>query len=372
MNRPPHALVVDDDQGIIEDVRERLHSIGHVAVSVSCMDDARSSLEVKHDFDYVLLDLEIPTRFGRPSMIQHGLNLLSFLYRTQPDLPVVVMTGHGHGSSDLPATTMRHGRPVDYLRKPFAGPGDSHQTLEAAAKAAHEQRLINLRGPVELLPPLQPFAGSPRELVMEEDRITLCGVEVWCDRAVCDLRAALEMLATKTKHGAWPRIRGTAINKDLGRETSNPISKPIQRFRDACTARMREILQLSCGKYDVIADAKGGGYHLADHITVVMRGAGESDAATAPLSTADPTLNPYQEWILAQLDAGEALRQRDIVAHFARDHGALVRRDESTIKRYLSELRERGLIETGADRVIRRTADTTMSHSEPTPTKDTP
>lgn len=357
--KQPRVLVVDDDQDILDDVQERLRAINHVAITVACLDDARAKLEQAHDFSYVLLDLEIPTRYGKPPMTQQGLNLLHFINQTQPNLPVVVMTAHGHDSSDLPAEVMRHGRAFDYLRKPFARPGDKHRTLEAAAKAAHEHRQQILLGPVEPAKPLARFAAEPRELVLEDERITLCGVEVWNDRAQGDLRAALAMLAVKTRSGAWPRVRGTTINDKLGREVSNPISKPIQRFRDACTDRMRELKHLDCGKFDVIADCKGGGYHLADHILVTIPGSAQPQPVPAPAAPQahpvdEPVLNPYQEWVLAQLDAGIALRQRDVIEHFSRDRSNLVRRDESSIKRYLKEMRDRGMIVTGADKTFRR------------------
>ena len=351
--KQPCALVIDDDQDILDDVQERLRGINHVSIPVTCLDEARAKLEEKHDFAYVLLDLEIPTRYGKPPMTQQGLNLLHFLQQTQPSLPVVVMTAHGHDSSDLPAEVMRHGRTFDYLRKPFPKPGDKHRTLEAAAKAAYEFRLQILQGPVEPTVPLEPFAAAPRELCIEDERITLCGVEVWNDRAQGDLRAALLILATKTKNGAWPRVRGISINKTLGREVSNPISKPIQRFRDACTDRLRELKHLECGKFDVIADSKGGGYHLADHI--ILAGTGSAQAAPGEPQAQpvrEPAMNPYQEWVLAQLDAGVPLRQKDVIEHFARDHGSLVRRDESTIKRYLKELRDRKAIVTGTDKTF--------------------
>ncbi len=151
----------------------------------------------------------------------------------------------------------------------------------------------------------------------------------------------------------------SGVDKRLGREISNPISKPIQRFRDACTDRMRELKHLACGKFDVIADSKGGGYHLADHLGVVIAGSGLAEPVRA---TSEPqaqpagelTLNPYQAWVLAQLDAGQSLRQKDVIEHFARDRGDLVRRDGSSIKRYLKELRDRKMILSGEDRTFRR------------------
>jgi CheY-like chemotaxis protein len=356
--KQPCALVVDDDQDILEDVQERLRAMGHQCVTAACLDDARSHLEKEHAFSYVLLDLEIPTRYGKPPMTQQGINLLSHIKQGQPTLPVIVMTAHGHDASDLPAEVMRHGGASDYIRKPFPQPGDKHRTLEAAVRAAHDQRIRALAAPVEPTKPLDPFAAAQRELVIEEERITLCGVEVWCDRAQPDLRDALLHLTKRTRNG-WPRIRGTTLNETLGREISNPISKPIQRFRDACTERMREMKSLACGKFDVIADSKGGGYHLADHITVHQPGLSTTepvDPPTEPQAQPDfePALNPYQAWVLAQIDAGRSLRQKDVIEWFFRDRNDLPRRDESSIKRYLKQMREQGLIGTRADKTFRR------------------
>lgn len=164
-------------------------------------------------------------------------------------------------------------------------------------------------------------------------------------------------IATKTCHG-WSRVRGTRLNEVLGRETSNPISKPIQRFRDACTERMREFKHMDCGKFDVIADAKGGGYHLAAAIIVIRPGSAGLEPVGEPTTlqaqpAGEPALSPYQAWVLAQLVAGESLRQKDVVEHFARDRGDLDRRDGSSIKRYLKEMRERKLIVTGIDRTFK-------------------
>lgn len=355
----PCALVVDDDRDILDDVQERLDAIGHASIAVSCMDDARGHLGQDHRLDYVLLDLEIPTRYGRPPLVQHGLNLLGQVNQLDVKLPVVVMTAHGHDASDIPAEVMRHGRAFDYIRKPFPRPGDKHRTLEAAVRAAFDQRLHALAGDPVPVAPLSAFSGTPRSLVIEEERITLCGVEVWRDCAQDDLRQALLKLAQRTPNG-WIRARGTALHQELGRDPSNPISKPIQRFRDACTERMRACLSLDCGKFDVIGQPKGGGYHFTETIQVTAPGLADVpvDAPDArPRATpSEPGLNPYQTWVLARLGAGEILRQKDVIGHFSRDHGELPRRDASSIKRYLRELRGNGLITTGKDKALRRPA----------------
>jgi DNA-binding response OmpR family regulator len=54
-----HALVVDDSSDILEDVADRLESLGHTCDRVSCQNDAREHLE-QNSYSYVLLDMEIP------------------------------------------------------------------------------------------------------------------------------------------------------------------------------------------------------------------------------------------------------------------------------------------------------------------------
>jgi len=41
-----HALVVDDNPGILDDVKDRLESMGHTCDCVSCQEKARILLEV--------------------------------------------------------------------------------------------------------------------------------------------------------------------------------------------------------------------------------------------------------------------------------------------------------------------------------------
>jgi FixJ family two-component response regulator len=345
---------VDDDRDILEDVQERLGAIGHSCVTASCFDDAHGHLKRDHCLDYVLLDLEIPTRYGRRPLVQHGLNLLGKVNAVDTELPVVVMTAHGHDSSDIAAEVMRHGRAFDYIRKPFPRPGDKHRTLESAARAAFDHRVIALQGDAKPAQILTPFVDTPRELIIEDERVTLCGVEVWRDNAQPDIRDVLILLASRNKHG-WIRIRGPKLHEELGRDASNPISKPIQRFRDTCAERMSTCMGLECTKFDVIGQTKGGGYHFTEFIQVVGPGSDrQAHREMVNEPAGEPGFNPYQQWVLQQIDAGVHIRQKDVVERFSRDRDGLPNRDRSSITRYLKELRDKGVITTGADKVFRR------------------
>ena len=129
-----HALVVDDSPDVLEDVKDRLESIGHTCDCVTCLQHAREHL-AKSSYTYVLLDLEIPVRYGRPSRIANGQNLLREVrtLKGYADIPIIVMTSHGHDSPDLAVEVLRCDGATDFVKKTFA---DSGHTLEKAIQDA--------------------------------------------------------------------------------------------------------------------------------------------------------------------------------------------------------------------------------------------
>jgi hypothetical protein len=177
--------------------------------------------------------------------------------------------------------------------------------------------------------------------------VTLCGVQVWTDRAYPEMGQVLRWLAERTPHG-YVRLRGTELCRRLDRDASNPLGQPVKRFRETCREKMATCLHLDCGLYDVIGPTQGGGYHLTDAIEARILEA-ETEAAIPPGSdpapllpgSQGPALNPRQRWILDQIDLGSELRQKTLIEHFRREV------NPSTVKRDLKELRDRKLILTG-------------------------
>ena len=60
----PKALVVEDDHRIIESIEDTLFSIGHEHDWATNQQDARRLLK-EGEYDYVLLDLQIPAKPNR-------------------------------------------------------------------------------------------------------------------------------------------------------------------------------------------------------------------------------------------------------------------------------------------------------------------
>lgn len=199
------------------------------------------------------------------------------------------------------------------------------------------------------------FRAETREMIIYEDRVTLCGAEVWRDCGQTDLRDALAYLSEK-KRGAYVRIKGTRLSEEiLGRNASNHIGKPLSCLCSRITEVMEE-QGLDCGREDVIRNFAGG-YHFRDWIVVRLAGDWATALGIEPESPATETgepsdtpaepglqaLNERQRWLLDQVRGGERLKLADVLEQFRKQC------NRSTINRDVKDLRDRGLMKTGPD-----------------------
>ena len=340
----PRALVIDDSAAIIREVEDILESLDHTCDSAGDQDSARKLLAADK-YAYVLLDLEIPVKPGKLSRIQNGVNLLVQI-RTTPgmeNVPVIVMTGHGHDSPDIAVDVLKKGA-VDYVKKPF-----DKDKLDRAIQEALARDGAAVSGPRAKTKPqkLTPFKDGRREMVIGEDSVKICGIELWRATYQPDMRKILIRLSQR-EGGGYVRVSGSKLMKELNRCESNPVGRPIKTFCDNASERLADGRGLECGRYDIIAKG-GGGYHFTDWMDVRIAGQPvpqTTDAApSAKPAKADggSVLNDRQKWILEQIDKGVHISQKDAIAHFRREKNA------STIKRDLKELRDGGQIETHPD-----------------------
>lgn len=340
----PRALIVDDEPAIIQTVGDIVRSLDHLADTASDLESAKARLAAC-SYDYIILDMKIPVSSDRKlGRRENGRNLIQIL-RANPltvNLPIIVVTGEDSGESDFIISVMQVGgmAATRYIQKPIDG-----DKLDRAI----QELLARRPGSAGVPPDLRPFAGDePRLLEIWPNRVTLCGVQVWNDCAYPEMGQVLRWLAARNAHG-YVRLPGRELCQRLERTASNPIGQPIKRFRDTCTERMATHLHLECGRYDVIGDPKGGGYHFTSVLDVrIMDASGSTDPSSALVPAGkdaanggSPELNRRQCWILDQIDQGAELRQKALIDHFRRDVNA------STIKRDLKDLRDRGLILTG-------------------------
>ncbi len=100
-------LIVDDEEIVRDALSEWLSNLGYQTTAV---DDGFKAIEQVEldDWDVALVDLKMP-KMG-------GIELLRRLREIKPDLPVIIITGHG--SVDSAVMAMKEGA-ADYVMKPF-------------------------------------------------------------------------------------------------------------------------------------------------------------------------------------------------------------------------------------------------------------
>lgn len=339
-----HALVIDDDPAIIEDLKERLESLGHTCDTVNCQTKARELLQTKA-YAYVLLDLEIPVRYGRPARIPNGQNLLEEIRQMKglENLPVIVMTAHGLDGPDLAVEVMRDGHATDFVRKPFPSKGE---TLEKRIKDALARTGRTRPGgakhskaaPKGTEP--QPFEAGV--LTFHETHVELEDIKICGDAESGRIRKILDELRHKDSRGRPIAYGGAALAKKVGCDYrgQNGIAEAVRDFRAKTAKLMLGEVNVVLEKNDVI-QSKGQGYRLSGKITVQEGHDPKRDrdhAAGDPINDPDgDPLNERQEWVLTQLKGGKQLQIDHLAKQFPRS--------KTTTKRDLTDLRRRGLIE---------------------------
>ena len=107
-------LVVDDERNIAELIRMRLETADYEVVSAH---DEKEAIEAAKDQtpDLSVVDLHLAT--GEPIQWD-GISLMEKLHLIIPDMPVIILTGHGTIESAVEA--MKRGA-YSYVTKPFEG-----------------------------------------------------------------------------------------------------------------------------------------------------------------------------------------------------------------------------------------------------------
>ncbi len=101
-------LIVDDEPGVRSALGEILSDEGYALGSVGTAAEARAALQ-REGWDLLLLDLVLPD--------EDGLLFLEELRQSQPEIPVIVISGQGNVGSAVRATRLGA---YDFLEKPLA------------------------------------------------------------------------------------------------------------------------------------------------------------------------------------------------------------------------------------------------------------
>jgi two-component system C4-dicarboxylate transport response regulator DctD len=120
------AILVEDEHSVRLATMQTLELDGF---RVQAFEDAEQALSaIRPGFPGVVItDVRLPGR--------SGLELLAGLTAAEPDLPVIVMTGHG--DVDMAVEAMRAGA-YDFIEKPFA----AERLMESVRRAQEKRRLV--------------------------------------------------------------------------------------------------------------------------------------------------------------------------------------------------------------------------------------
>jgi two-component system, NtrC family, response regulator GlrR len=122
---PTKILVVDDDRNLVELLKMTLESANYEATAVLNEKDAIGAVK-ENMFDLSIVDLQLGN--------EDGISLMEAMHLLLPDMPVIILTGHGSIESAVQA--IKRGA-YSYLTKPF----DTPDLLLEIEKALENRRL---------------------------------------------------------------------------------------------------------------------------------------------------------------------------------------------------------------------------------------
>ncbi len=346
----PKALIVEDDDRVIGSIEDTLFSIGHDHDWATNQHDARRML-TKNDYDYVLLDLEIPAKPNRGGADKEfGCNLLRDIQQIKGRrrTPVVVMTANSSDCLDLTTELYANGA-SEFIAKPFSNKGRTlANVIRKVLASPAPPPWAATRASDTPQSAATCFAGG--EMAFYPNRVTLLGITIISDRGTGQCMAVLEQLRRQDGRGRFRQMSGEELAAAIcARGGVGTITGCIQTLRRNIGARLRKT-GITVGREDVICHDEQG-YRLRDWI-VVYDGDAPSDSCDAPTVPAGssnvpadvgdavpagPSPNRRQHWILGQLQQGVELQRVMLEREF--------NIATKTAKRDLSELVQWGLIE---------------------------
>jgi two-component system, NtrC family, response regulator AtoC len=243
MAQSVRMLVVDDDDGLREYLEVLASSRGFQVFSAPTGEDAVEMLERARP-ELVTLDLVLPG--------MNGLETLRKIKESLPEVPVIMLSGHGQARSIVEA--MKLGA-ADFLRKPFEVEELEVAFQKALEKRALKQEVEELRGRVR----------SEAELLM------LCGD----DPKMREVRDIIEQVADTD---ITVLVRGeSGTGKELVARALHRLSSRVDRpfVKVNCAALPSELLESELfgfekGAFTGAQRRKLGKFEYANHGTIFL------------------------------------------------------------------------------------------------------
>jgi len=118
------VLLVDDEKSFVDVLQKRLNARGLKVDTSNSGEDAISKAQ-SQTFDVIVLDLAMPG--------MDGVETLKRLRKNDPDLQIILLTGHGSIEKAVEATKLGA---MDFLQKPAKLPELLELIREAGARKA--------------------------------------------------------------------------------------------------------------------------------------------------------------------------------------------------------------------------------------------
>ena len=262
----PHALVIDDHDLILQIVGEKLESLDHTFDTASSQEEAEDFLR-RQSYDYILLDLAIPLRFGGQADKQYGRNLLHKIRGAlgHQSTAVIIMTANDLESYHVGVELMKEGAD-DFVGKPF---GEDHplekKIVDALAKRPSRDAGTKNQAIEDVK---QPFTGALIEFF--EDRVEINGHKITGRKS--QMRSALERLRAKKEAGGKTTLGGLQLANECHFDNGEKAAgDAVRQIRDkSCEALLKHDGVLAVGIDIVVTDDTG--YSLGPKIQIRSAG----------------------------------------------------------------------------------------------------
>jgi len=292
-----HVLVVEPRKEIIEDLEDRLESIGHTYDIVTSQRQAREQLGKMNSYSYIILSLDLPVKPGRPSKIKFGLNLFKEMQRVYLDksVPMIVTLDRHLNNTDIAIKMLNEGAFVavkpfednvkfslenaisatlDSMIKPGiadAEPEDIPNQYDAEniqdeldnSFAMPEDKESDFAKPE---PEIEPDDFTKPEMVFYKNRVELCGVTVCGDKGILT-RRILDLLKERLSTGKYKPYSGYELAIIADCESGQQgISVCVSRFKSKVYSLLKDKASVLG---EIIVNDRSHGYSIEDQITVI-------------------------------------------------------------------------------------------------------
>ncbi|MGB9724012.1 MAG: response regulator transcription factor [Chloroflexia bacterium] len=237
----PTILVVEDEPGVLQPLRDILQRAGYVVTAVDSGEAALDEI-ARQEFDLALIDIKLKGI--------SGMEVLAVLRERSPDTVAIILTAHA--TLETAVEALRQGA-HDYLFKPCR----TEELLESVRSGLLKRRS---QSPAQVsagspLPPATPARRVGLEVDIERHRITLDGQVLNLSPTEFNLLAHLAREA--------PRVvpAQELVEKVLGYSLEPWEARELIRFH---IHRLRAKVRDASGCTDLIRTVRGVGYTLQE------------------------------------------------------------------------------------------------------------